>query len=220
MKLFGHEAMSREALAQFVKGLPPNLKFLGPFLTEGTVHHALNRDVLDVFPTFGHWTKAGQRHHFMCADSETERQAYKNGMRWIEKHGKEASHNLHKLFIRNSTRHFDSNFITGPLGYAFHAVQDSFAPMHVVREKKGSDYVIIKIHKYSQQNKDHHDASDNRVSKNTKLPRNQEAIIACRELLRIAVKSGLGKTDQICKQRWQSLWNTYVSVFFKERLSR
>ena len=98
-----------------------------PFLAEDIVHHSMNRDVLDVL-VGGHWSDAGHRHHFMRAENETERQAYQNGLTWIENNGKTASHYLRQLYKRRTTRDFPPGHIAGPLGYAFHALQDSFAP--------------------------------------------------------------------------------------------
>ena len=224
MKLFGHEALSREALAQFIEGLPPNLKFLGPLLTEYTVHHALNRDVLDVI-TAGHWRSGGQKHHFMRADGQSERQAYELGKRWVASNGKEAAVSLRKLFKAGSTRNFNQNFVAGPLGYAFHALQDSYAPAHVTRTKKGMDFIITRIHVYDEKNKTAHgswpghDALDQKASVNWRNPLGQEAVAACRELAKIVVVSALEKTDTGFERRWTSLWQTFVSVFLLERLS-
>lgn len=218
MKLFGHEAMSRQALAQFVKGLPPNLKFLGPLLTESTVHHALNRDVLDVV-TRGHWKPAGQKHHFMRAANETPRQAYDRAARWIAKNGREAAHYLRRLFRHGTTRNYNAQFIAGPLGYAFHALQDSYAPMHVTRKKVGNTFVITKIHVYTEQDSKVHGASDIKASKNIHGPLGQDAIKACRELTKMAVVTSLQKTDGAFEERWRSLWATYVSIFLRQQLS-
>lgn len=217
MKLFGHEAMSRAAIAQFVDGLPPKLKFIEPFLVEDIVHHSLNRDVLDVFG--GHWSDAGQKHHFMRAENETERQAYQNGVRWIETNGRESSHYLRRLYRHGTTRNFNPGHIAGPLGYAFHALQDSYAPMHVTRKKVGADHIITKIHVYTKQDSAVHGASDIRASRNLNTPLNQDAIAACREFTKMVVVASLEKTDAAYRTRWTSLWRTFVSMFLREQLA-
>ncbi len=217
MKLFGHEAMSRTAIAQFVDGLPPNLKFIEPFLAEDIVHHSLNRDVLDVFG--GHWSDAGQRHHFMRAANETEHQAYRNGLTWIEKNGREAAGSLRRLYAHGTTRNFNAGHIAGPLGYAFHALQDSYAPMHVTRKTVGTDHIITKIHVYTQQDSAVHGASDICASKNLDTPLNQDAIAACREFTKMVVVASLERTDPGYLARWTSLWRTFVSMCLREQLA-
>jgi len=106
--------------------------------------------------------------------------------------------------------------VTGPLGDAMHALQDSFSAAHVKRENKDDTWVIEGIYIYDDANKkasgDYkgHEALDKQW-KGTAL--GNEAITACRELIKIVIHTSLLANDAVVPNRWQSLWDTFSGLF-------
>jgi hypothetical protein len=218
MELKGHEVMSREALDGAVRALPPKLQWVRTLLDD-TVHHCMNRDVVDVW-SGGHWSDSGQKHHFMRSANQTDLDAYRVATAWIKENGYAAAKGLRQLWGLKSTRGFNTGFITGPLGYAFHALQDSFSEAHVTRIKVGSEFYITKIHEYDETNKTPHGSwlGHEALDKKWEGELGKEATTACRELTKIVIASSLVDGDLAFSQRWNSLWETLVDLFLKSRL--
>lgn len=217
MELKGHEVMSRNALDQAVRDLPKNLQWVRTLLDD-TVHHAMNRDVIDVW-SGGHWSDSGQRHHFMRCANQSDQEAYSLATAWIKENGHAAAKGLRQVWGRKSLRDFNTGFITGPLGYAFHALQDSYSGAHVTRVKEGSEFFITKIQVYDETNKKPHGswAGHESLDKQWEGELGKEATIGCRELTKIAIAASLVEGDAAFFQRWNSLWDSLADLFLKAR---
>jgi hypothetical protein len=156
----GHGRVTSEALAR----LPPQISSW--LLTWVQIRRGVqNTDITDV-GTAGHWTAVGQRHHFMRHESQSEQQAYELGVKWIFDETMQAA-NLLKNYRRPRTQNsqesdwgiFPAETIHEHLGNALHALQDSFAPGHVERDKA---LTITAIHVYDKENK--HPTAPNKLS--------------------------------------------------------
>lgn len=90
--------------------------------------HAVERDIIDVLTT-GHWSNFAQKHHFMRRfDGQRPHAAWEDATKWILKNAVKFADNA----VRGKGRyHIDA------MGYAAHAVEDSFASGHAVRTKPG-----------------------------------------------------------------------------------
>src|SRR5262249_18873788 len=143
------------------------------------------RDMTDVW-TGAHWsdTPNAQRHHFMRTTEQTFEQAYKAAVEWISENGRKASFNLRRIW-KEQLGYYDPLFVEEPLGDAFHALQDSYSEGHVTRDHVGDNYFIIGINVYDAKNKETHSELD----KEWVSALGREAIIACRELVRIVIAS-------------------------------
>jgi hypothetical protein len=160
----GHGVLTKDALAELRKKLPPG--FL-PILkwVDGVASDTQFRDVADVF-TAGHWTAAGQKHHFMRDAGQTGRQAYDAAVKWICDETLQAAKFLKQRLYLENENYLEKSLegvtmgdkswvfealIKDHLGNALHSLQDSFAPGHVVRD---SNLVIVQINVYDKQNRD------------------------------------------------------------------
>jgi hypothetical protein len=217
MELKGHEVMSIGALDQAVRDLPPNLQWVRKLLDD-TVHHAMNRDVIDVW-SGGHWSDGGQKHHFMRYANQRDDEAYQVATAWIRENGYAAAQGLRKVWGRTSLRDFNTGFITGPLGYAFHALQDSYSEAHVTRVKEGSEFIITEIQVYDETNKTPHGgwAGHESLDKRWEGELGKEATKACKELTKIVLYSSLVKEDMGFFQRWTGCWDFFADLFLRAR---
>jgi hypothetical protein len=105
--------------------------------------------------------------------------------------------------------------VAGPLGDAFHAVQDSYSPGHTRRKKVGDRWIIDDVFIWDAKNKQTHVALD-KEWKSDEL--GKEAIAAGRELIWRVVASSVVRTDHEVKGKWDSLWGTFAAGFLGQNL--
>jgi len=214
----GHRILSRQAFDEAVKSFPQSMQWIHRLLMDDVVHFAIWRDV-----SFGHFTDTGQRHHFGRAEGESELDAYRNGVKWVRSHAEEASKSFRKLWKRKTTGDFPMSFIGGPLGYAFHALQDSFTPSHVNREKIGDKFYITRIYVYDDTIEPrgawpgHAPLDKVWADKSWADQVGREVVAACRELTKIVVWASLAASEAEYKNRWTKLWSTYADMFLATR---
>jgi len=202
----GHQYLSMKAIEAAHKGLPASLLWIRHFLSD-TPTSTVYRDMTDVW-ALAHWRAKTQKHHFMRANNQREKDAYRENIEWIQQNAHKALYNLRRVW-KEHLGNYDPLFVNEPLGDAFHALQDSFSLGHVNREKRGDIYVITAIHVYDKTNKETHSELDQQWES----PLGKEAIIACRELTKIVILSALQKLDSAFKQKWTSLWSTFEGMF-------
>jgi hypothetical protein len=210
---YGHEFISKEAIREALQNLPPKLQWIRHFigdLNTPTVY----RDMEDVF-NGGQWSKEGQKNHFMRYPGQNELQAYDDACTWIYKNAFTAAQHLRDIW-QKKLGYYNPIYVTGPLGDAMHALQDSFSAAHVKREKRDDTWVIEGIYIYDAANKKPsgsypgHEALDKQW-KGTEL--GDEAITACRELIKIVIHTSLLANDAVVPNVWQSLWDTFSGLF-------
>lgn len=205
--------MSKEAIREALQGLPPKLQWVRHFLQD-TNTPTVYRDMEDVFNGC-QWSKEGQKHHFMRYPGQLQLKAYEDACSWIFSNGFTAAQHLREIW-QKKLGYYNPIYVSGPLGDAMHALQDSFSEAHVKREQQDDIWVIKSIYIYDAANKKKsgdypgHEELDKRW-KGTKL--SNEAICACRELIKIAIHTSLLVNDSVVPNVWQSLWDTFSGVF-------
>jgi hypothetical protein len=213
MDPWGHEYISKEAMREALESFPPKLKFVRHFLGDLNTP-TVYRDMEDVFNGC-QWSKEGQKNHFMRYPGESELQAYEEACTWIYSNGFTAAQRLRDVWQKN-LGYYNPIYVTEPLGNAMHALQDSFSAAHVKRENRDETWVILGVYIYNDANKkasgDYpgHEALDKQW-KGTAL--GNEAITACRELIKIVVRTSLLANDAVVPNKWQSLWDTFSGMF-------
>jgi len=146
---------------------------------------------------------------------QSEQKAYDDACTWIYENAFTAARRLREIWTKK-LGYYNPIYVTEPLGNAMHALQDSFSAAHVKREKKDDTWVIEEIYVYDAANKKPsgnypgHEALDKQW-KNTEL--GNEAIMACRELIKIVIRTSLLVSDAVVPNVWQSLWDTFSGVF-------
>lgn len=102
-----------------------------------------------------HYWDFGQKHHFMAIKGESKMKAYEAGVKHIfdetEKAIKQCKSTIYYRYF------FDPGPPALPLGYALHALQDSFSPGHT---KRGEGLIIQDIYVYEDQDKKQHGQHD------------------------------------------------------------
>jgi len=211
---WGHEYISKEAIRAALKDLPPKLNWIRHFIDDANTP-TVYRDVEDVF-NGGQWSNAGQKNHFMRYAGQTELSAYDDACTWIYKNAFTSAQHLRDIW-KKKLGYYNPIYVTEPLGNAMHALEDSFSAAHVKREKSANKtWVIEGINVYDAANKKKsgnypgHEALDLQW-KDTEL--GNEAIDACRELIKIVINTSLVANDAVVPNRWQSLWGTFSGVF-------
>jgi hypothetical protein len=210
---YGHEFLSQEAIREALKDLPPKLQWIRRFLEDANTP-TVYRDLEDVW-NGGQWNKEGQKNHFMRYATDSELTAYEDACTWIFKNGFIAAQHLRDIW-QKKLGYYNPIYVTGPLGDAMHALQDSFSAAHVKRVKRDDVWVIEGIYVYNDANKKAsgtypgHEALDKQW-KGTEL--GNEAITACRELIRIVIHTSLLAIDATVPNKWQSLWDTFSGLF-------
>ncbi len=205
MDQWGHEYISKEAIREALKDLPQKLQWIRHFL-EDLNTPTVYRDVEDVF-NGNQWSKAGQKNHFMRYAGQTEQQAYDDACTWIYKNGFTAAQHLRDIW-QKKLGYYNPIYVTEPLGNAMHALQDSFSAAHVKRENKDDTWVIEGIYIYNDANKKKHGDYPGHKALDKQwehTPLGDEAIVACRELIKIVINTSLQANDAVVPNRWQSL---------------
>ena len=101
--------------------------------------------------TLGHWRAGGQPHHFMRLPGRSASDSIRAAMEGLWQNVDEA------VFQFRWEGHYAKEY----LGKALHALQDSFSPTHVKREKKeDGSWVIKDLFEYTAQEKKDHDKGD------------------------------------------------------------
>src|SRR5262249_41767410 len=140
---------------------------------------------------------------------------YEDACTWIFTGGLTAAQRLREIWVKK-LGYYNPIYVTEPLGNAMHALQDSFSRAHVRRVKKDDIWVITGVFIYDDENKkpsgDYpgHEALD-KSWKETEV--GLEAITACRELIRIMIRTSLVANSAQVRTVWQSLWDTFTGMF-------
>src|SRR5262245_44489448 len=130
----GHEFVTNEGVQQALKDLPPQLNWIRRFVGE-TMVGSVYRDMDDVF-SGGHWSKDGQKHHFMRFQGQSSLAAFQVASKWIQDNAFNAATRLREIWTQKRG-YLNPIYIQEPLGNAVHAIQDSYAEGHVTRKKEG-----------------------------------------------------------------------------------
>jgi hypothetical protein len=137
---------------------------------------AVTRDILDVL-CGGHWADFGQKHHFMRKfDGQSPAQAYREAVEWIRTNALQAAQILaarvkayfpYGVTTGRAANHVGKTVFTGiswqQLGNAVHALEDSFAAGHAVRDEPAGPMnpgAITHIKRYAGQEKEGHEHGD------------------------------------------------------------
>ena len=161
MKIDGHYQMTKAAIQRVKKNnqAPRSIKVIPTF---NSATNAVTRDILDVI-TLGHWLNGSQKHHFMRRfDGQSEFDAYKEAVAWIRKNVNSAARALamavklgrnpyRRSTIGSHDRQAYLSQVSSGIGYAAHAIQDSFAHGHCERKNLslGDPGVIIRVKMYA-----------------------------------------------------------------------
>ena len=193
----GHGRITKQAVEDLALE-PRYAAAFAPIASTTVATSVMARDVIDVV-ILGHWSDFGQCHHFMRRfDGQSEREAYAEAVDWIRRNAVEAA----RQFARHV--HTGGGAISGAqaplsqsLGNALHALQDSFASGHALREPgQGSDPgAICKIKRYAGDEKHGHEEADEEWhlpgAKGTFSAKGYAAIEATKALLRMIVDSSV-----------------------------
>jgi hypothetical protein len=217
----GHEVLTNQSVADAVRDFPPALNWVRYFLRD-TMVGAVYRDSEDFF-TGGHWSRDGQKHHFMRYQGQSPRDAYQTAVKWIYDNSYTAAVRLREIWQkrRDYASRVNPVYINEPLGNAIHALQDSYAEGHVTRKKQEDTYVIVDVLVYDPANRDAHGEWPGHAALDERWKTNdlgKEARAAGRELIRIVVNASLEKMDIGFEPKWNSLWDLFVSLFLVEKL--
>jgi hypothetical protein len=196
-----------------LKDLSPKLQWIRHFIQDANTP-TVYRDVEDVFNGC-QWSKDGQKNHFMRYQGQSELKAYEDACTWIYTNAFTAAQHLRDIWQKN-LGYYNPIYVTEPLGNAMHSLQDSFSAAHVKREERDHTWVILGINVYDTANKKAsgsypgHEALDKQW-KGT--PLGNEAITACRELIKIVIRTSLLAKDAEVPNKWQSLWDSFSGMF-------
>lgn len=215
--LKGHHKLSKQAIDKVLDELPEDLAWMRKFLAD-TPQSTVHRDVADVL-TFAHWRAAGQKHHFMRDESQSLMQAYNAGAKWIHDNALRAARNLRKRFktkgIQRGRAPVPTHQVNGPLGNAFHALQDSFAEGHVTRSLVGLRYVITEIHVYDDANQEARPGWEGHsaLDKNWDSPLAATAVLGCQVLTKNVIAASMEESPMRLDSVWQHSWIPFKSNF-------
>jgi hypothetical protein len=238
-KIDSHQCMTEKAFEELDKKIGKMLpRWLQILLDRmSAVDTAMRRDVLDVFPTFNHWRAVGQKHHFMRPPDKTVFEAYKENLEWIRSNTFIAIKNIREAYdklieaqsgplrkkITQDILVFYQNQVCFPLGYALHAVQDSFTESHAKRVKSGDIWKIKDILVYDKANKTPHGTWPGHAALDKGVcdtPLGKEAVTASRELIRLVIFSATRKSKDEMNKVAASLWTTYVELFLDNAIDK
>lgn len=173
--LTGHWKITQTAVRELAASWPMNPLVKG-LSAAGLPDAAVTRDILDVL-CGGHWADFGQKNHFMRKfDGQSPYQAYREAVEWIRTNALQAAHllaaRIKACFPRGVTTGRAANYngkmvFAGiswqQLGNAVHALEDSFAEGHAVREEPAGPKnpgAITHIKRYAGQEKEGHEHGD------------------------------------------------------------
>jgi hypothetical protein len=158
----GHARITRLAVERLAAEGHPLIAALDPARVSARV---VTRDVHDLL-TLGHWRDVAQRRHFMRRfDGQSEREAYAECVDWIRARATHAAGALARQLEAAAGAAGAVPLRLDPpqaLGDALHALQDSFAPGHVVREAGAGLHAgaIRRVLRYAGDEKRGHAAGD------------------------------------------------------------
>ena len=168
--------------------------------------------------SIGHKTlsQSGQATHFMANKGQSQRSAYAAGVEKIFGNAEKAV----KLFqatddVSDTTSRGTSavDDVAVALGDSVHALQDSFSPVHVHRNKVGGRFLIMRIQVWSDQTWKEHKAGDSTWKKSdgglTEL--GQACYEATKSLLAYFVLRAVNKSDE-AEQHKRMLMSEWLSV--------
>ncbi len=166
MDLSGHKTVTATAIREFLKetgsasGSFNHMQLHMPHRSYSTVtyttpaDHAVYRDIIDVATT-GHWSNFAQKHHFMRRfDGQSPYGAWEDACKWIRENA---------LAFAKAAVGSNGQYHIDDLGYAAHAIEDSFAGGHCVRERAAGPTMpgaITHIKMYAGAEKDGHEHAD------------------------------------------------------------
>ena len=158
MDLAGHRKITKTAVDEYIaeNGLKTNSFQHRQLrdLTESIADFAVERDILDVV-SLGHWSNFAQHHHFMRRfDGQSPHAAWKAACDWINENAVK-----HARSALQDRRRWGFKY----LGYAAHAIEDSFAGGHVQRLPAGGPLLpggITHVKMYAGHEKHNHTAMD------------------------------------------------------------
>lgn len=145
-KLTGHWQITKEAVKELKNPTSAAIHGGGNTIALSRLHAqdlataVIVRDLVDV-ANGGHWGNYGQSHHFMRKfNGQSQFEAYQDGVHWIQKNALVASKKLYKVIIASKAaaekrQRPEPAFWVEELGFACHAMQDSFAEGHARREQ-------------------------------------------------------------------------------------
>jgi hypothetical protein len=229
--LKGHFRITRRAVEELGKDGAPVHRAIA---AAGVPVDVVARDILDVL-ILGHWADFGQCHHFMRRfDGQSEREAYSEAVHWIWKNAADAARWMSTQLSASSLRGPSRPTSGGPptlssqaLGNALHAVQDSFATGHALRERSTSTGpgAIHRVKRYAGSEKDGHEAADKEWSGSFKDGFSETgwfAVQATKELLRIvtdgaAASRGGGAVSLLGFESYRNQWLRASDALSNER---
>ena len=160
-KLTGHWKITSQAVFELKQlgqvGAPLNAMALSRLYSQDLATAVIVRDLTDIV-NGGHWGDYGQSHHFMRKfNGQSQFEAYQDGVNWIQKNALLASKKLYKVITASKEaaekkQRPEPAFWVGELGFACHAMQDSFADGHARREMATSNNApgrITRVLKYA-----------------------------------------------------------------------
>jgi hypothetical protein len=233
--LKGHYRITAEAARRAA------LEFGGPAPYEynSLSELAVLRDLFDVV-SLGHWMNHGQKHHFMREfGTQSPFAAYTEAVNWIKSQATEAANALASLLRGSGGESRDESVIRHRdnlrpvyamqkaakyhwsrwqcIGNAIHALEDSFARGHVIRDGEGTaDHPgdIIGIRRYMGSEKDYHEEMDDlwagEGGKGFSLL-GEQAIRAVTALLRMVVTSASqGVSGPVNLIGWSTFQNQFL----------
>jgi len=171
-KLSGHWKITKQAVQELKNTANATIYGGQNAIALSRLHSAdlanavIHRDLADIV-NLGHWGDYGQSHHFMRKfNGQSQFEAYQDGVNWIKKNALIASKRLFNVLIDSQesiSKSQKPSFWVLELGYACHAMQDSFAEGHARREKSLSPHApgrITRVLKYAGKDKEGHSEYD------------------------------------------------------------
>ena len=197
----------------------------------------VSRDLLDVL-SGGHWADFGQKHHFMRRfDGQSPYAAWEEACEWIRYNAFTSAQQMATLLTMPTLSRGHQRKPCGscvaltfqnvswqPLGYALHALEDSFAAGHVTRAVATGDMSpgdIEHIKRYAGAEKEHHaeedeawwDKKSNGFSRSGRLAKN-----AVKALLGVVLDTAMADKHPSALRGWVDFRNTWLKP--STRLSR
>lgn len=226
--LTGHAKITRVAVMEFSASQRAE-PLAGVLNAAGLPDAVVSRDLLDVL-TGGHWADFGQKHHFMRRfDGQSPYEAWEDAVEWIRSNAFISAQQLASLLTLPALSRGRQRPACGrcvsltfqnvswqPLGYALHALEDSFAAGHVRRATADGDMQpgdIEHIKRYAGAEKEHHAEDDeawwdkkaNGFSLSGRLAKN-----AVKALLDIVLETALADKHPSALRGWVGFRNTWL----------
>ncbi len=234
--LSGHRKITQAAVMEFSSSLSA-APLLGGLNSAGLPDAVVSRDLIDVI-SGGHWADFGQKHHFMRRfDGQSPYQAWEDACEWIRSNALSSAQLMATLLTRPELNRGHQRKPCGtcvamtfqnvswqPLGYAIHALEDSFAAGHVTRAAATADSQpgnIEHIKRYAGAEKENHSEEDEAwwdnktsgFSLSGRLAKN-----AVKALLQIVLDTALADKHPAALQGWTGFREVWLKP--SNKLSR